>query len=212
MLQKDCQSHVILFGGTFDPPHVGHLSMATLALEQSGADEVWFVPAWVPPHKDSTAVDYDVRVNMVKTLVADNENFVVSSVERDLPEPSYTVDTVQTFQHKKPNTYFEFLIGSDSLAALSTWERAAQLTQAIDFLVAVRQGFPFHETYAAARRELPHLRARALEMPILDVSSTWLRDRTEQGLSLCGLVPERVLEVWRRTQLSRKGETAGDDT
>lgn len=210
VLQRDCQSHVILFGGTFDPPHVGHLVMATVALEQSGADEVWFIPAWVPPHKDSTAVAYEARLKMVKTLVADKEEFVVSRVEEDLRSPSYTVDTVRAFKKNKLHTYFEFLIGSDSLAALSTWERARQLTEEIDFLVAVRHGFPFTDTYAGAKQNLPQLRAKALEMPILDVSSTWLRERTERGLSLCGLVPEKVLQIWSRAQDEGKGETSDE--
>ncbi|WP_290585987.1 nicotinate (nicotinamide) nucleotide adenylyltransferase [Alicyclobacillus sp.] len=187
----------MLFGGTFDPPHVGHLTMAQLAFEQTGADEVWWLPAPAPPHKLDRDVDaYAGRVAMVEALIQGCPHMRLCEIEAELPRPSFTVDTVRALRGRYPGVAFSFLIGSDSLAGLPTWGRADELTKSIGFYVASRSGFPFDETYAAARRRLPALTAERLEMPLLDVSSTFLRDRLVRGLPTCGLIPGPVLEVW----------------
>jgi nicotinate-nucleotide adenylyltransferase len=190
-------SEVILFGGTFDPPHVGHLVMAELALEESGADELWFLPASVPPHKMNTrALPYDLRVRMTDAMVKGRKGMRVCTIEGDLPKPSYTVHTVSACKQAYPQHVFRFLIGSDSLASLPTWHQAKELVENIEFLVAVRSGYPFQAVYETALAALPGLRAKAIEMPLLDVSSTWLRQRFERGLPLCGLVLREVEEIW----------------
>lgn len=190
---------VVLFGGTFDPPHIGHLLMAQLAHEETQA-EVWWLPAPVPPHKLDAppATPYDVRVEMVRALVAGHSGMQVSTIEAELPKPSYTVDTVAALRQRHPGTSFLFLIGSDSLAALDTWHEAARLTEAVSFLVAVRSGYPFAATYERMRSKLPRLVAQPLEMPLIDVSSSWIRERAARGLPLCGVVPEAVVRIWRR--------------
>ncbi|MDQ0190504.1 nicotinate (nicotinamide) nucleotide adenylyltransferase [Alicyclobacillus cycloheptanicus] len=189
---------VILFGGTFDPPHVGHLVMAQLALEQTGAASVWFLPAPEPPHKARLALPFQTRVALVEALVANYPRLAVSTIEADLPRPSYTVDTVQALQEAHPAQSFVFLIGADSLAQLPGWHQADVLTRRVPFLVAARSGFPFAPTLAQTRRHLPHIQATAIEMPILDVSSTWIRARWEAGQPVCGLVPEPVQAAWRK--------------
>lgn len=190
-------SEVILFGGTFDPPHIGHLVMAELALEESGADELWFLPAPVPPHKMNThALSYDLRVRMTEAMVKGRKGMRVCTIEGDLPQPSYTVHTVSACKQTYPQHVFRFLIGSDSLASLPTWYHAKELVESIEFLVAVRSGYPFQAVYEATLEVLPGLRAKAIEMPLLDVSSTWLRQRFECGLPLCGLVLPEVEEIW----------------
>ncbi|MCL6598223.1 MAG: nicotinate (nicotinamide) nucleotide adenylyltransferase [Alicyclobacillus macrosporangiidus] len=192
-------NRVVLFGGTFDPPHVGHLTMAQLAWEQTGADEVWWLPAPAPPHKARQQVDdYGGRVEMVRALIEGYPHLRLCDIEASLPKPSYTVDTVRVLQTLYPRVSFSFLVGSDSLAQLPSWGRAKELARAIPFWVAVRSGWPFDETYAASRARLPELRAQRLEMPILDVSSTFLRERLERRLPVCGLVPDRVLRVWNK--------------
>jgi nicotinate-nucleotide adenylyltransferase len=190
-------SEVILFGGTFDPPHIGHLVMAELALEESGAEELWFLPAPVPPHKMKThALSYELRVRMTEAMVQGRKGMRVCTIEGDLPEPSYTVHTVSACKRAYPQHVFRFLIGSDSLASLPTWHQAKELVENIEFLVAVRSGYPFQTVYSATLEALPGLRAKAIEMPLLDISSTWLRHRFESGLPLCGLVLPEVEEIW----------------
>lgn len=195
-MQRD-ERLVILFGGTFDPPHVGHLAMAQLALEQTGASEVCLLPAPAPPHKEEQSLSYEVRVKLCEALVTGHPGLHVSTFERDMPRPSFTVDTVAELKARYPETRFLFLLGADSLAQLPTWERAEELAKAISFLVAARSTHPQNAAIATVRRHLPGISVQAVDMPILDVSSSWLRERFNQHLSLCGLVPEPVLACWR---------------
>lgn len=189
---------VILFGGTFDPPHIGHLAMAQLALEQTQADEVWFLPAPSPPHKGDIRDDsFAWRVSMVEKLIGDRPSMRMMTLEERLPRPSYSVDTVRACQTWFEDIRFEFLIGSDSLAQLPTWHRADELVAAVEFLVAARSGYPFDSTLSDVLQVFPNLNANHVQMPLLDVSSTWLRDRLQQELDVFGLVPPEVMEVWR---------------
>jgi len=191
-------SRVILFGGTFEPPHIGHLMLARLALEQMEANEVWLIPSASPPHKEAVTLNYDVRRQMAQALVSDTPGLRVMGIEETLPRPSYTVETVLTCQSLYPDTEFLFLLGADSLAALPSWRRAQELSQCVAFVVAVRWGFPFAETYQRVKDQLPLLRATVMEMPIIDVSSSWLRARFLSGQPMCGLVPDKVLAIWSR--------------
>lgn len=200
---------IALFGGTFDPPHVGHLTMAQLTLEAGVVDAVWFLPAPVPPHKVAAGwTAYDVRLKMVEALIRDMRGMFVHTLESRLSTPSYTTQTVQAYQAYYTEHQFYFLLGSDSLAQLPSWYDAADLANRIEFLVATRHGYPFGEALLGAQRSLPMLTARQLEMPLLDVSSTWIRERMETGRPVCGLVPNDVLTVWTRM---RRGESAGGD-
>jgi len=185
---------IVLFGGSFDPPHVGHLTMAQLTLEETGADEVWFLPSPLPPHKIHSALDeYAKRVKMVEALVEGCPGLLVSVIEGDLPTPSYTVETVRACMRSFPQYQFSFLLGADSLSQLVTWKESQQLSKLITFIVVARTGFPLDSTLAAAQSTLPALQTEIVEMPILDVSSTWIRKRVELGQSVCGLVPAAVL-------------------
>lgn len=190
--------HVLLFGGTFDPPHVGHLLMAQLAVEQTGIDEVWLLPAPLPPHKVAQAhLPYPLRLAMTEALIRGKANLRVSTIEASLSGPSYTVDTVQECQKQYPDHQFRFLIGSDSLADLPTWHEAKKLSKLVTFVIAARSSHFIDETLSQTLRELPELRIQVLEMPLLDVSSSWLRTRLEAGKPVCGLVPDGVLQIWQ---------------
>lgn len=188
---------VLLFGGTFDPPHIGHLTMAQLAVEQTKADEVWFLPAPLPPHKlGESHLPYSLRVDMVKALVHGYNKLSVSTIETFLHGPSYTVDTVMECQRRYTDVEFRFLLGSDSLADLPTWHRASELTRLIPFVAADRSSHLFEQTVRETRQRLQDLRVQVIEMPLLDVSSSWLRARLNAGEPVCGLVPEGVLKIW----------------
>jgi nicotinate-nucleotide adenylyltransferase len=188
---------VILFGGTFDPPHIGHLTMAQLAYEQTGAKEVWFVPAPTPPHKLNEKIHtlYH-RTQMVESLVTSYVHLKVVPIENQLPAPSYTVDTIRACQQWFPDIHFKLLIGGDSLGHLPTWHEASELVRMVEFLVAARTGYPYEETLQSVARKLPGIKAERIEMPILDVSSTWIRERLNHGLPVCDLLPENVLRIW----------------
>lgn len=189
--------NILLFGGTFDPPHIGHLLMAQLALEQTTADEVWFLPAPAPPHKsEEQHLSYSLRVQLVEALIRGYREMRLCEIESTLPKPSYSADTVRACLDKYPDCRFQFLLGSDSLASLPSWHEADVLAELIEFVVAVRTGFPFEETFAVVSSQLPELRASVIEMPVVDVSSTFLRDRLTLGQPICGLLPEAVHRLW----------------
>lgn len=200
---------IILFGGTFDPPHIGHLTMAELAYEQTDAQEVWFVPAPTPPHKLNEKIHtlYH-RTKMVEALVESFGHLKVMPIENQLPSPSYTVDTIRACKVWFPHMRFKLLIGGDSLGHLPTWHKASELVQMVQFLVAARTGYPYEETLREISGMLPGIRAEKIEMPVLDVSSTWIRERLRQGRPVCGLLPENVLRVWTEEMAanSREGE------
>jgi len=173
--------------------------MAQLALEQLHADEVWWLPAPCPPHKTAAPMpSFDVRVRMVEALIAGHSGHRIATLESVLPQPSHTVTTVAACQKWFPGYRFTFLIGADSLAQLPSWYDAKKLADLVPFAVAIRTGFPYDATYAAAAETLPSLRAVCLAMPLLDVSSTWIRNRLASGQSVCKLVPECVLTLWPR--------------
>lgn len=171
--------------------------MGQLALEQTAADEVWYIPAPAPPHKlESVHSDYHVRVQMAQALIEGYSGLRVRELESRLSQPSYTVDTLRACRDMYPNIHFQFLLGSDSLAQLPTWHQAADLTQLVEFVVAARVGFEYEKTMEDVSQRLPNLRARVVEMPMVDVSSTFVRDRLQQRRSLCGLVPVSVMDIW----------------
>ncbi|MCL6487619.1 MAG: nicotinate (nicotinamide) nucleotide adenylyltransferase [Alicyclobacillus mali] len=190
---------ILLFGGTFDPPHVGHLTMAQIAYEQVGADEVWWMPAAKPPHKAEIDVDtFAWRFRMVEALIGARRHMRVTDVENRLPKPSYTVDTLRALISWYPEVEFLFLLGADSLQHLPEWHGAEELCEMVRFVVARRPGYDFDTAAASARARLPHIRMDVIDMPMLDVSSTWVRDRLDRRLDVCGLVPDPVLEIWRQ--------------
>ncbi|SIS67192.1 nicotinate (nicotinamide) nucleotide adenylyltransferase [Alicyclobacillus vulcanalis] len=192
------QRRILLFGGTFDPPHVGHLTMAQIAYEQMGADEVWWMPAAKPPHKAEIGVDtFAWRYRMVEALLGARRHMRVTDVENRLPKPSYTVDTLRALIRAHPDVHFLFLLGADSLQHLPEWHGAAELCEMVRFVVARRPGYDFDTAAATARARLPHLQMDVIDMPMLDVSSTWVRDRLDRELDVCGLVPDPVLAIWR---------------
>lgn len=171
--------------------------MAQFALEQLDVNEVWWLPAPSPPHKTGMPMPgFDIRLRMVETLIAGMSGQRVATLEGALPSPSHTVTTVTQCQKWFPHIEFTFLLGSDSLAQLATWHQAATLTERISFAVAARSGFPYERVYQTAQQALPELRAVCVEMPLLDISSTWIRNRLSTGQSVCKLVPDEVLSHW----------------
>jgi nicotinate-nucleotide adenylyltransferase len=178
-----------VFGGTFDPVHVGHLAIAQAALDTADLDRVVFVPARRSPLKEhGPAAGEEDRLAMLEAAVKGEPRFSVSRSELDRPEPSYTVDTLEDL--KSEGDLF-LILGSDALADLPKWRSPDRIRALAKLLVARRPGAP--EPDASSR-------ARAFDAPCLDISSRELRARASRGLSLRYLVPD---DVWRH--IERKG-------
>jgi len=186
-----------VLGGSFDPVHMGHLSIAEEAREAFRLDRVVFVPAAKPPHKGgATAAPAADRLRMVELAVAGNPAFIVSDVEMRRDGPSYTIDTLDEIQRMYPEMSVYFIVGADSLAELHNWHRAGDLVRRFDFLIIGRPGAPgvsldgLKEKFGpeAARR----LDANYLRSGFFELSATEIRERARAGRSIRYLVPRAV--------------------
>ena len=168
-----------ILGGTFDPPHIGHLLLAEFAQHALGLSQVLFVPAGTPPHKDGTRTTAAHRLAMLRLAVADNAGWAISRVDLDRPGPHYTVDMVRLIAHEQPNAERYFIMGGDSFRDLLTWSRPAELIQQCRLVVMQRPNIAIHPDMHAAT--LPGLVERSIfiDAPLIGVSSTdlvrWLR-------------------------------------
>jgi len=178
-----------LIGGTFDPIHVAHLFMAEEALEQCALDRVLFVPAPRPPHKEvSDLSPFADRLAMVRLAVTDNPRLDVTDIEARREGASYTIETVRAIRAELgEGEPVSLIIGGDSLVQFRTWKDPERLLSEVELVVARRPG-SHDETVDAAIRD----NARFLDMPLLGISSTNIRDRAREGRSIRYLVPETV--------------------
>ena len=182
-----------VIGGSFDPPHLGHLVIASEAYARLGLERVLFVPAAAPPHKDlepHTAAD--VRLEMTALAVADDLRFVESGleIERDL---MYTRDTLAAVAGRFPGRDLVFIMGSDSLLQFDTWYDPDGILARCTLAVAPRPGDDLALVAAAAARWGAG-RVTLLEAPPVGVSSSQIRARVAEGLPIRYLVPEAVEE------------------
>lgn len=189
-----------VFGGTFDPVHLGHLILAENCREQGRLEQIWFVPAAAPPHKlDRPISPFERRVEMLRLAVAGNPSFQINEVEKDRPGPSYTVDTLSELRGQHPEHEFFLLIGSDTLADLHSWREPARIVTLAGLLVWPRPGYPpLTVEQLRAAVHLPAnvvLRLHLVEGPKIDISSSDLRRRAGGGRTLRYLVP-RAVEVY----------------
>ena len=174
-----------VLGGTFDPVHIGHLVLAEEAVNQLGLDRLIFVPTNQPPHKDySPLADAEDRFIMAKLAVEDNPSFEVSRVEIDRPGKSYSVETLKQLKEEYgPEAEIFLLTGSDSLEELSSWRQIDEVLRLCRFVVAGRPGYPL--------KNLPP-GAGSISITPVNVSSTEIRRRIEQGESIRELLPDKV--------------------
>ena len=182
-----------VLGGTFDPPHYGHLALAETARVQLGLARVLFVPAGDPPHKPGYPLSPVVhRAAMVTAAIADNPAFVLSRVDLDRPGPHYTVDMLALLRGMFSGAEFYFLMGGDSLAEFLTWRDPAGIIRQAILAVMERPGWT--ADLKSLEREVPGIRERLvwLDAPRLDLSATDLRRRVREGLPVRYLVPPAV--------------------
>jgi len=181
-----------VFGGTFDPVHVGHLAIALAALESVPLDRVLFVPVRRSPLKDRDPLaSIADRVTMLEAAIANEPRFAISRAELEREGVSYTVDTLEQL---RPQGALFLILGSDALADLERWRAPDRIRELATILVAARPGAP--------EPDAMH-RARAFDAPRLDISSRELRARAARGMSLRYLVPDAVWEHIKKRGLYR---------
>lgn len=185
-----------IFGGSFNPIHYGHLMICEYIKEEMGLDKVIFIPTGNPPHKDLELSAED-RYEMVKLAISPNPDFEISDIETTRVKKSYTVDTIRELKKIYKEEKLYFLIGLDSLFQLKTWMKIGDLSQEIEFVVALRPGYLDREEI---NKEIDFLRENfgtkinLIKTPLYEISSTDLRDRIREGKSLRYLIPKKVLD------------------
>lgn len=182
-----------ILGGTFDPPHIGHLVLAQYAVDALDLACVLFVPAADPPHKNQLRHGIEHRLPMLELAIAGNAKFTISRVDVDRPGPHYTVDMIQILQAEQPDTEFYFLMGGDSLHHLPEWYHPRDLIALCKLAVMARPGAEVEPDLQA--NLVPGLAERVvvIDSPMLGFSSTEVADRLEAGRSVRYLVPDSVL-------------------
>ncbi|KYD02040.1 nicotinate-nucleotide adenylyltransferase [Bacillus atrophaeus] len=172
-----------IFGGTFDPPHNGHLLMANEVLHQVGLDEIWFMPNQIPPHKQDADYTASIhRVEMLKLAIRSNPCFKLQLAEMEREGPSYTFDTVRLLKDRYPNEQLYFIIGADMIEFLPKWYKLDELLKLIQFIGVKRPGFHIETPY-------PLLFA---DVPEFEVSSTMIRERFKSKKPTDYLIPDEV--------------------
>ena len=187
-----------IMGGTFDPPHVGHLSAAEMARVALQLDCVLFLPTNRSPWKMSREMSStEQRVAMVERAIADNPYFQLSRVDVDRPPPSYTFETLRLLRDQFPGCDLFFIMGLDSLHDLGNWHHADEIVRLAQMVVCARPGFKMDVgQMMALLNQLPGLLERLtfVEMPELDIAASDLQQRVRSGQSIRYLVPDSVCE------------------
>jgi nicotinate-nucleotide adenylyltransferase len=181
-----------LLGGTFNPPHVGHLVCATQALGQLDLDRVLLVPVHEPPHK-GMEIEPGVahRVELCRLAVEGEERLGVSLADADVPGPSFTVDTLRRLNERSPGDQLTFIVGGDMAHSLPNWREPEAILELAEVAVAEREGIRRNDIIDRLAG-LPVDRVRFFDMPRLDVSSSLVRRYVAAGRPIRHLVPEAV--------------------
>jgi nicotinate-nucleotide adenylyltransferase len=183
-----------IFGGTFDPVHLGHLILAETAREAASLDEVWFVPAFMAPHKQGQrSTPARERIDMLRLALAGHSQFRINDLEIRRRGPSFTVETLQELKSQHPDDEFLLLIGGDSLADFPTWRDPQRILELVR-LVAVNRGRDPLNVEGAMKSLGNGLEDRIItvEMPAVDLSATEIRQRCRTGKSIRSWTPRAV--------------------
>ncbi len=198
-----------IYGGTFDPVHHGHLIVARHMAEALDVPEITFVPAASPPHKSGARASASDRLDMLRLAVEGEQRLAVSDLELTKTGPSYTYDTVTDLLDRGgPGSSVRLIVGMDMLADLPNWYRSRDLVDLAEVSVAGRK--PWDDRLGQIRADLAdafgqgvaeRLIEEVVDTPLIDISSTQIRQRVQQGLSVRYLVPDRVCGVIRCRKL-----------
>lgn len=172
-----------IIGGTFDPPHNGHLLIANEVLMALELEEIWFMPTNIPPHKEyNHLVSNQDRVEMLRLATTDHKDFKLQTIELERGGRSYTYDTIKLLNEKYKNFRFYFIIGGDMVEYLPKWNKIEDLINIVTFVGVKRPGFTFDSPYEVI----------GVEVPQFDVSSSMIRDRILKKQSTKYLLPDNV--------------------
>jgi nicotinate-nucleotide adenylyltransferase len=174
-----------ILGGTFDPPHYGHLLIANEVLSTLQLDEIWFMPNQEPPHKrKSESIKNEDRLQMLELAIGGNAAFRVETIELHRQGPSYTVDTMKMINDQYPDHQFFFIIGADMIEYLPKWHKIDELIKLVQFVGVERPEYSSQTDYPVMY----------VDVPAIDVSSSMIRDRVKNGKTVRYLLPDMVIK------------------
>jgi nicotinate-nucleotide adenylyltransferase len=198
ILSSDGTMRIGIYGGTFDPIHLGHLVLAEQCREQLELDEVWFVPAGDPPHKrPAPLASGRQRRDMVDFAISGHAHFLVSDIELERDGPSYTIETLTQLNQLHPGQEWWLLIGADSLKDFPTWKQPEDIVQ-LARVAAVNRGDARPADAAEFTARFGE-RLDVVTMPGISISASDIRQRVAEGRSIRFLVP-RAVEVYIQQQ------------
>jgi len=199
-----------ILGGTFNPPHIGHLVCAQEAHAQLGLDVVVLMPVHAPPHKPAREdPGPEHRVELCRLATATDERLSVSRLEVDRPGPSFTVDTLRALHDTAPGDELVLIVGGDMAASLPTWREPEEVLARASVAATAREGLEREQIVAALAGLEGGDRLTFFDMPRIDVSSTMIRARVASGKPVRYLVPDAVAQYVERHGLYRVAVTAG---
>ena len=187
-----------LFGGSFNPIHNGHVRLAKSLLQEAALDEVWFLVSPQNPFKqDQQLLDDDKRLQLVRLALKDEPQLMASDFEFHLPKPSYTWNTLQALEQEYPERKFTLLIGGDNWEAFDKWYRYEDILKRYPIIVYPRKGSKVSDV------KFQDSDIQIVETPLINISSTQIRQRLQEGKSVRGLVNTEVAMVIEQEHLYR---------
>jgi len=195
-MRKSGRGQLAVLGGTFDPPHLGHVALASMAAAQLDLEQVLFLLTADPPHKQKRQISaVEERLAMLKLAISGQASFAISRLEIDRPGPHYAVETVKLLGDKHPGKDIAYLIGSDSLQDLPGWHRAEEFLANISLLVVMRRPGS-QPDLKKLRGELPELKEKLtyIESPPLEISSRQIRQRAREDGTFRYYLHEKVFD------------------
>lgn len=192
------KNNIGILGGSFDPVHFGHLSIARIAFHHFNLDKVLFIPAGIPPHKTGTSSSYH-RMAMLKIATEDNESFCLWNEEVEREGLSYTVDTVKKLTGHNPDSRFFFIMGSDNLKDILSWRDYKTIISMVTLCITHRPGYSMK-----IPDELSGTKVMEFPSPECDISSTEIRSFLARDISCRYLIPEQVIKYIKNNSLYTK--------
>jgi nicotinate-nucleotide adenylyltransferase len=187
-----------LFFGSFNPVHIGHMAIANYLVEFTGINQLWFVVSPQNPFKktENLLADHH-RLELMLRAVNDDPRFRVSDVEFHLPKPSYTIDTLNALKEKFPTHQFVPILGSDNLEGLPQWKSYETILESYEIMVYPRPGFD-------PSKFILHRNILKVDAPLLEISSTFIRDSIRDRKNMRFFLPQKVWEYIQEMQFYKK--------
>jgi len=196
-------AQVLVFGGTFDPVHVGHVAVADQAAQSIHADEVWFMPSRIPPLHEAPVADVNARLALLRAALEPYAHFRVSDDDLLRDGPSYTLDTMKLLRARHPQASLSLLVGADAARSIARWYHADELLAGERFVIVNRSGTPALDMHDAQRLGFAPSRTTLVAVESPPVSASEVRRRVAAGESLAGLVAPEVAVLIDRMGLYR---------